>query len=237
LNKNVFTREELLARTLVSEEILGRWIREKLVRPAGYTDDRRPLFSEETAARLANILKLQELGYGPDEIQKIIKKIGLPRTREERAGNGNLDKYLTVGNIAERAGVSPRTIKHWEDKGIIEPDMRSEGGFRLYSKGYVHLCKLIQDLQLFGYTLEEIKTISDYFRDFLAFQERLEAFDKDEVAPKIEAWLDGLQALSEKMRLFREGMERWEVLMKKKKKEILNLKAKNQKRRGVSGGG
>ncbi len=65
--------------------------------------------------------------------------------------------------------------------------MRSEGGFRLYSKGYVHLCKLIQDLQLFGYTLEEIKAISDYFRDFLAFQERLEAFDKDEVAPKLEA--------------------------------------------------
>ncbi len=52
MNKNVFTREELLARTRVSEEVLGRWIREKLVRPAGYTDDRRPLFSEETAARL-----------------------------------------------------------------------------------------------------------------------------------------------------------------------------------------
>ncbi len=236
MNKNVFTREELLARTRVSEEVLGRWIREKLVRPAGYTDDRRPLFSEETAARLDNILKLQELGYGPDEIQKIIKKIGLPRTRQERADNGAPDKYLTVGSLAERAGVSPRTIKHWEDKGIIEPDMRSEGGFRLYSKGYVHLCKLIQDLQLFGYSLEEIKAASDHFRDFLAFEERLEAFDKDEVAPQLEAMVDKIQALSAKMKLFREGMERWEDLMKKKKKEILSLKAKNQKRPGKSEG-
>jgi DNA-binding transcriptional MerR regulator len=236
LNKNAFTREELLARTRVSEEILGRWIREKLVRPAGYTDDRRPLFSEETAARLDSILKLQELGYGPEEIQKIIRKIGLPRTQEERAENGNLDKYLTIGNLAERAGVSPRTLKHWEDKGIIEPDMRSEGGFRLYSKGYVQLCKLIQDLQLFGYTLEEIKEASDHFRDFLAFEERLEAFDKDEVALQLEAMLDKIQALSEKMKLFREGMERWDDLMKKKKKEILSLKAKNQKRPGKSDG-
>jgi DNA-binding transcriptional MerR regulator len=237
MNKSAFTREEILTRTGVSEEVLGRWIKEKLVRPAGFTDDRTPLFSEETVARLENILKLKDLGYGLDEIQKIIKKIGLPRTQHKQVNNNDHDQYLTVGNLAEGAGVSARTIKHWEDKGIIEPDMRSEGGFRLYSKGYVHLCKLIQDLQLFGYTLEEIKTISDYFRDFLAFQERLESFEKDEVAPKIEAWLDGIQALSEKMRLFREGMERWEELMKKKKKEILNLKAKNQKRRGMSDGG
>jgi DNA-binding transcriptional MerR regulator len=236
LNKSIFTKEELLSRTGVSEGILGRWIKEKLVRPAGFTDDRTPLFSEETVARLENILRLQELGYGLDEIQKIIRKIGLPRTQQKHPENNDLDQYLTVGNLAEGAGVSPRTIKHWEDKGIIEPDMRSEGGFRLYSKGYVHLCKLIQDLQLFGYTLEEIKTISDYFRDFLAFQERLESFDKNEVAPKLEAMLDGIETLYDKMKLFRDGMERWENLMKKKKKEILNLKAKNQKRPGMSEG-
>jgi len=237
MNKNVFTQEDLLTKTGVSEEVLGRWIQQKLVRPAGFTDDRAPLFSEETMARLENILKLKELGYGLDEIQKIIKKIGLPRTQHKHADNSEADQYLTVGSLAERAGVSPRTIKHWEDKGIIDPDMRSEGGFRLYSKGYVHLCKLIQDLQLFGYTLEEIKAISDYFREFLAFQERLESFDKREVAPKLESMLDGIQALSDKFRLFREGMERWEDLMKKKRKEILNLREKNQKRPGMSDGG
>ncbi len=236
MNKIVFTGKDLVSRTGISEEILARWIKDKLVKPAGFTDDRLPLFSEETVARLQNILRLQELGYGLDEIQKILKKIGLPGTQQKRAGKSDLDQYLTVGNLAELAGVSPRTIKHWEDKGIIEPDMRSEGGFRLYSKGYVHLCKLIQDLQLFGYRLEEIKAISDYFRDFLAFQERLEAFDQNDVASRIEAMLDGVQALDDKMRLFREGMGRWEDLMKKKKREILNLKAKNQKRPGMSEG-
>jgi DNA-binding transcriptional MerR regulator len=237
MNKKVFTREEILTRIGVSEEVLSRWTKEKLVRPAGFSDDRAPLFSEDTLARLENILKLQELGYGLDEIQKIIKKIGLPRTQHKQADNGEVDQYLTVGSLAERAGVSPRTIKHWEDKGIIDPDMRSEGGFRLYSQGYVYLCKLIQDLQLFGYTLEEIKAASDYFRDFLTYEDRLESFNKHEVAPKLQAMLDGIQALSDKFRLFREGMERWEDLMKKKKKEILNLNEKNQKRPGTSDGG
>jgi len=59
MNKNIFAREELLTRTGVSEEILGLWVKEKLVRPAGFTDNRTPLFSEETVARLEKILKLQ----------------------------------------------------------------------------------------------------------------------------------------------------------------------------------
>jgi len=230
MNKNVFTRDDLLRRTGVSEDVLIRWTKEKLVKPAGFTDDKTPLFSEETLARLENILKLKELGYGLEEIQKIIKKIGLPRAKANYAHNNGLDQFLTVGGLAEKAGVSPRTIKHWEDKGIIEPDMRSEGGFRLYSRIYIYFCKLIQDLQLFGYTLEEIKVISDYFRDFLALQERLETFDRATVSSKLEAMLEAIQTLYDKMKLFREGMERWEDVMKKKKKEILNLKAKNQKR-------
>ena len=215
MNKTIFTEEDLLSRTGVAKATLDSWVKGKLVRAAGFADDGTPLFSEETVSRLENVLKLQELGYGLEEIQKIVKKIGLPRTPQNSVNNSELEKYLTVGNLAEKAGVSPRTIKHWEDKGIIDPDMRTEGGFRLYSKGYVHLCMLIQDLQLFGYTLEEIKLISDQFRDFLAFQERLEAFAAREVEPKLETMLEGLQALSDKMRLFREGMERWEELMKK----------------------
>jgi DNA-binding transcriptional MerR regulator len=171
------------------------------------------------------------LGYGPDEIRIIIKKVGLPKIVEKREKPAPSEKFLTVGNLAERVGLSPRTIKHWEDKGIIEPDMRSEGGFRLYSGVYVYLCELIRDLQLFGYALEEIKVISDYFRDILAFQNDLEAFPKNDVSQKLEAMLKEIRILFDKMDLLEKGIRRWEDLLKKKKKEILNLKNKNQKRK------
>jgi DNA-binding transcriptional MerR regulator len=126
--------------------------------------------------------------------------------------------------------VSPRTIKHWEDKGIIEPNMRTEGGFRLYSGSYVFICKLIRDLQLFGYKLEEIKVVSDNVRTLMAIQSEINSCPKAEVEAKLESMLKAIQALFDKMAMLKEGIERWEDLLKKKKKDIQGLKAKNHKR-------
>ncbi|MGB7294041.1 MAG: MerR family transcriptional regulator [Candidatus Aminicenantales bacterium] len=232
MNKNIFTRDEFIAKFELEETSLREWERAKLLRPVGFTDDKAPLYSEEMTSRIAHIQKLTDLGYETEEIQKILKKVGLPKAVENKKRPEDPDQYLTIGNLAERVGLSPRTIKHWEDKGIIEPDMRSEGGFRLYSGVYIYLCELIRDLQLFGYTLEEIKERSDYFRYFLAIQENLEAFPKPEVTSKLDAMLMEIKALSDKMKLLDKGIRRWEDLLKKKRKEILGLKAKNLKRDG-----
>jgi DNA-binding transcriptional MerR regulator len=230
MNKDVFTREDLLAKAGVSEEALAGWLRAKLVRPAGFAEDKTPLFTADALDRIVHIRKLEDLGYRIEEIQKIIKKYGLPTGKNDRKASFKKDPYLTVGGLADRSGVSPRTIKHWEDKGIIEPDMRSEGGFRLYTESYVFLCQLIRDLQLFGYTLEEIKAVSDEVRDFLAIQADLDVFPKTGVDAKLAAMLGQIQDLSDKMKLLKEGTARWEDLLKKKKKDIQGLRTRNQKR-------
>jgi DNA-binding transcriptional MerR regulator len=232
MNKDVFTREGLLAKAGVSEEALAGWLRAKLVRPAGFAEDKTPLFTADALDRIVHIRKLEDLGYRIEEIQKIIKKYGLPTGKNDRKASFKKDPYLTVGGLADRSGVSPRTIKHWEDKGIIEPDMRSEGGFRLYTESYVFLCQLIRDLQLFGYTLEEIKAVSDEVRDFLAIQADLDVFPKTGVDAKLAAMLGQIQDLSDKMKLLKEGTARWEDLLKKKKKDIQSLKTRNRKRQG-----
>jgi len=229
-SKAIFSRAEFLTKFNLPETTLCEWEKLKLLKPVGFSDDKVPLYSEEMAEQVRHIQKLNELGYGSEEIQKIIKKVGLPKPAQRKKKPEDPNKYLTVGNLAERVGLSPRTIKHWEDKGILEPDMRSEGGFRLYSEAYVYLCELIRDLQLFGYTLEEIKLISDYFRDFLAFENDLAAFPKDEVSLKLDAMLKEIKILFDKMDLLSKGIERWEGLLKKKKKEVLSLKNKNLKR-------
>ncbi|HUU37032.1 MAG TPA: MerR family transcriptional regulator [Candidatus Desulfaltia sp.] len=232
MNNHIFTRDEFIARFKLEEASLREWERTKLLKPVGFTEDRVPLYSEEVMERIGYIQKLTDLGYETEDIQKILKKVGLPKTAERKRKPEDPDQYLTIGNLAERVGLSPRTIKHWEDKGIIEPDMRSEGGFRLYSGGYIYLCELIRDLQLFGYTLEEIKEISDYFRYFLAIQENLGGFPKAEVSTKLEAMLMEIKVVLDKMEILDKGIKRWEDLLKKKRKEILSLKAKNLKRDG-----
>jgi len=236
MNKDVFTGDEFLRKAGISRETLAEWMKWKLIRPVGFAEDQTPLFTPDALAQAAHTQKLHELGYGPEEILKIVKKVGLPQMKSGKKKPVEKDRYLTVGDLAERSGVSPRTIKHWEDKGIIEPDMRTEGGFRLYSEAYVFLCKLILDLQLFGYTLEDIKSVSDHVRDFLAIQANLEAFAQADIEAKFEDMLREIQALSEKMELLQAGIERWKDLLKKKRKEILNLMDKNRKKPGPAKG-
>ena len=237
MDKDVFTQKELLTRFGLARDNLVEWTRLKLVRPEGYTEGQEPLFSEAAGQRIVHIQKLIALGYRHDEIQKIFKKVGVPVEKHNKQERKSREKYLTVGSLAEQSNLSPRTIKHWEDKGIIEPDMRSEGGFRLYSKVYVYLCQLIKDLQLFGYTLEEIKIISGYFRDFLALQSDISSFSGREAASKLETMLKAIKAFNDKMSLFKEGIARWKDLLKKKRKEIMILKLKNEKRTTSRNGG
>jgi DNA-binding transcriptional MerR regulator len=230
MNKNILPRDEFIARFNLQDAFLREWEKANLVKPAGYTDGKIPLYSEETSERVVAIQKLTELGYETDDIQKILKKIGLPKTGERKPEPKEPDEYLTVGDLAERVGLSPRTIKHWEDKGIIEPDMRSEGGFRLYTGVYVQVCELVRDLQLFGYTLEEIKEVSDSVRALLAIQDNLEAFPPEEVSRQLGAILKKVDVLFNTMGQIRKGIKRWEDLLKKKKKEISDLYARNRKR-------
>jgi DNA-binding transcriptional MerR regulator len=237
MNQDFFTPQDLVRRLGVSADEIAEWTEAKLFRPVGFADDRTPLYPSGTPERIGHVRKLVELGYGLEEILKIVKKVGLPQDRANPKKVREKGSFLTVGNLAERSGVSPRTIKHWEDKGIIEPDMRTGGGFRLYSNSYVFICKLIRDLQLFGYTLEEIKVISDDVRTLMAMQADFESFPRAEVDSRLDAMLGAIRTLHDKTAMLREGIERWEDLLKKKRKDIRDLKAKNMKRSESGQGG
>lgn len=230
MKNKIFVQDEFVAKMKISKKSLQEWESLKLIRPSGYTDDQQPFYSEGTIEKVNQIQKLLDLGYKIEEIQKIIKKIGLPNRNNKKRDQTELSQYLTVGNLAERVGVSARTLKHWEDKGIVEPDMRSEGGFRLYSDSYVFLCNLIKDLQLFGYTLEEIKAFSDYFRDFQAIQNDPDLYTPQETGKRLNTMTGEIETLNGKINSLKEGIRRWEDLMKKKKKEIAQMISQIQKK-------
>jgi len=65
---------------------------------------------------------------------------------------------LQIGEVAERTGVTQRTLRFYEEKGLLKPPSRLEGGFRLYSEDDVRRVEQIKRLQnLLGFTLAEIK--------------------------------------------------------------------------------
>jgi len=230
MKNNYLLRKEFIKEAKISDKILIEWENIKIITPNGFTEDRIPFYTQSALVQVDKIKKFLEMGYTLVEVQKILKKIGLPKNNDSLEKSNELKKHLTIGGLAERVGISSRTIKHWEDKGIIEPDMRSDGGFRLYSQVYVYLCNLIKDLQLFGYTLEQIKTTSDYFREFLAINNDIDTYSKGETEKKLDTMLLAIKELTGKMTLLKEGITRWEDLITKKKKEIDTLKKRNKKR-------
>ena len=63
-----------------------------------------------------------------------------------------------IGEVAERTGVTQRTLRFYEEKGLLHPPERMDGGFRLYSEDDVTRIGYIKKLQdLLGFTLSEIK--------------------------------------------------------------------------------
>lgn len=227
---NIYLINELSEKLSIPQQQLSEWEKEKLFKPAGYTEENIPYFTEEILKECTVIQNFINLGYSLPEIQKIIKNVGLPKELNNGKTAKPKKKLLTVGELAERAKISARTIKHWEDKGIIEPDMRSEGGFRLYGENYIFFCSLILDLQNFNYSLDEIKVISDYFRNFLFFQKFPEQFTKEHITTETEKMEYEIANLFEKMGKLKEGIERWEKLLKSKHKEIEAIKQQNNKR-------
>ena len=68
------------------------------------------------------------------------------------------EPYLQIGEVAERTSVTQRTLRFYEEKGLLKPPTRMEGGFRLYSEADIQRVERIKRLQqLLGFSLAEIK--------------------------------------------------------------------------------
>lgn len=63
---------------------------------------------------------------------------------------------IQIGEVAERVGLSLRTIRFYEEAGLVIPTARSEGGFRLYSESEVERLRLIKKMKPLGLSVEEI---------------------------------------------------------------------------------
>ena len=66
---------------------------------------------------------------------------------------------MQIGEVAERTGLSLRTLRHYDEIGLLRPSERSEGGFRLYSEGDVTRLLVIRRMKPLGFTLDEMSEV------------------------------------------------------------------------------
>ncbi|WP_242654038.1 MerR family transcriptional regulator [Klenkia soli] len=72
---------------------------------------------------------------------------------------------LQIGEVAERIGLSLRTIRHYEEVGLAVPSARSEGGFRLYTEDDVERLRVIMQMKPLGFSLEEMRELLQALAD------------------------------------------------------------------------
>jgi DNA-binding transcriptional MerR regulator len=77
---------------------------------------------------------------------------------------------MQIGEVAARTELSLRTIRHYEETGLVIPSARSQGGFRLYTEADVARLMVIRRMKPLGFTLDEM-------RDLLQATDRLDAAD------------------------------------------------------------
>lgn len=96
---------------------------------------------------------------------------------------------MTRGEIAEKTGVNPETLRYYERKELIPKPARSDGGFRLYDDSYVDRLHFIKRAKHLGFTLEEIKGLLELRVDDEATCQdvKIQANEKiDEIEAKIQ---------------------------------------------------
>ncbi len=68
---------------------------------------------------------------------------------------------MQIGEVSERTGLSLRTIRHYEDVGVVAPNERSMGGFRLYTEAEVSRLALVRRMRPLGFCLDDIRALLD----------------------------------------------------------------------------
>jgi DNA-binding transcriptional MerR regulator len=68
---------------------------------------------------------------------------------------------MKIGEIAARAGVPAKTIRFWEDRGLLPRPPRTPSGYRDYDAPVVERLAFIRHAQVAGLMLEEIRQVLD----------------------------------------------------------------------------
>lgn len=70
-----------------------------------------------------------------------------------------MGEQYTIGDLADAAGVPITTVRYYERRGLLVPDGRTEGNFRLYAPEALDRLRFIRSAQQAGFTLKNIATL------------------------------------------------------------------------------
>jgi Cu(I)-responsive transcriptional regulator len=74
-------------------------------------------------------------------------------------------RMMTIGEAAAHSGVPPKTIRFYEEAGIIKPAVRGENGYRVYGDADVQTLHFIHRSRALGFSLKEVAELLELYRN------------------------------------------------------------------------
>ena len=134
---------------------------------------------------------------------------------------------IRIGQVAERVGVTPRTIRYYEEIGLLPGGGRQKGAHRLYDDADVErLGELTRLRDLLNLTLDELKELVEAEEARAVLRARLHATESDEERVEIiGAALPHIDRQLELVRRKKHEMERLDnELVEKRKRGLRRLR-------------
>lgn len=72
---------------------------------------------------------------------------------------------MKIGDVAQRSGVSAKTIRYYEDVGLIRPAVRGENGYRNYSNRDVEILRFIHRARSLGFSVQDVSNLLSLWLD------------------------------------------------------------------------
>lgn len=69
------------------------------------------------------------------------------------------DTHVHIGEVVDATGLSHRTIRYYEEMGLVTPSGRTEGGFRLYGEADIDRLLLIKPMKPLGFSIDQIRQL------------------------------------------------------------------------------
>ncbi len=71
---------------------------------------------------------------------------------------------MNIGEVAERSGLPPKTIRYYEDIGLVRP-LRHDNGYRAFRESDLHKLAFLGRARALGFSIEDCRTLMGLYDD------------------------------------------------------------------------
>lgn len=115
---------------------------------------------------------------------------------------------FTIGQLARRTGINPRTVRYYEGIGLLPAAPRTESGYRLYNDDALRRLQLIRRAKLLGQSLKDTRELVEFAVDGACgdFRQRLLELIEPKLA-EVDRRMEDLKALKVELLHMRERLD------------------------------